>query len=253
MSYPSNRTSRDPRRSYFDEESEQERGTEGHGRSHLSERDYRARGWGEEERDPREEGRFVERRRSSEPYRGERDRDEMSDEHRAYEQRQRGFAPYPYGEERRRFRNLEDWQQPWELGAGRETRIGEGFSRHEPRRFYESRADSERMRRGGPYRGRGPKGYQRSDERVREDLCERLMDAADVDASEISVEVSSGEVTLAGSVPDRRMKREAEDIAEDVMGVKQVHNALRVTPAEHSGAERDAGYGATGMHPPVRH
>ena len=42
------------------------------------------------------------------------------------------------------------------------------------------------------YAGRGPKGYKRSDERVRDDASDRLEQDHQVDASEISIEVSEG-------------------------------------------------------------
>ena len=48
-----------------------------------------------------------------------------------------------------------------------------------------------------------------------------------VDASDIEVRVASGEVTLL-SVPSRQEKRMAEDAAEQVSGVRQLHNELRV-------------------------
>jgi hypothetical protein len=83
----------------------------------------------------------------------------------------------------------------------------------------------------GQFSGKGPKGYRRSDERVREDVSEVLERNGDLDASEIEVAVASGEVTLAGSVTDRWAKRLAEDLIEDVPGVKQVHNRLRVGEA----------------------
>jgi hypothetical protein len=77
--------------------------------------------------------------------------------------------------------------------------------------------------RGG-YAGLGPKGYTRTDERIREDVCDRLSWNDEVDATEISVSVQNGEVTLEGRVETRHMKRLAEDIAEDVSGVVDVHN-----------------------------
>lgn len=49
------------------------------------------------------------------------------------------------------------------------------------------------------YRGVGPKGYTRSDERLAEEICERLTDHPRIDASEIDVQVSRGEVTLTGN------------------------------------------------------
>jgi hypothetical protein len=75
--------------------------------------------------------------------------------------------------------------------------------------------------------GRGPKGYTRSDERIREDICDRLSDDDEVDARDITVTVKGAEVTLEGSVPDRRSKHRAEDIAESISGVKDVTNHLR--------------------------
>lgn len=81
--------------------------------------------------------------------------------------------------------------------------------------------------RGG-YAGRGPKGYVRTDERIREDVCDRLSWDDEVDATDITVRVSQGEVTLEGSVETRHMKRLAEDLAEDVAGVLDVHNTIRV-------------------------
>jgi Flp pilus assembly secretin CpaC len=57
---------------------------------------------------------------------------------------------------------------------------------------------------------------------------DRLSDDPHVDASEIEVTVSSCEVTLSGTVDSREAKRRAEDIAEQVSGVKHVQNNIRV-------------------------
>jgi hypothetical protein len=78
------------------------------------------------------------------------------------------------------------------------------------------------------FRGLGPKNYQRSDERIREDVCERLQWDEWVNATEIEVAVQNGVVTLSGSVDDRPTKRRAEDVAESVSGVKDVQNQIRV-------------------------
>jgi len=90
--------------------------------------------------------------------------------------------------------------------------------------------------RAGQHRGRGPKGYRRSDERIREDVCDRLSDDASVDASEIEVRVNNCEVTLSGTVESREQKRRAEDCAEAVSGVKNVQNNLRVSEGSGAGA-----------------
>lgn len=88
------------------------------------------------------------------------------------------------------------------------------------------------------HRGKGPKGYQRTDERIREEICELLSDDFQIDASEISVEVKDGIVTLEGTVQDRAQKHRIEDIADNCSGVKDVHNSLRVV--------RQAGQSGTG-------
>ena len=75
---------------------------------------------------------------------------------------------------------------------------------------------------------RGPKGYRRSDERVREDICEALMAATHLDASDVSVDVKEGVVILEGIVPERRMKHAIEDITADCRGVLDVENRIRV-------------------------
>ena len=76
--------------------------------------------------------------------------------------------------------------------------------------------------------GKGPKGWQRSDERVREEVNEALARHPEIDATEIEVRVEKGEVTLTGTVDDRRTKRLAEDIVERVFGVKDVENKVKV-------------------------
>lgn len=88
--------------------------------------------------------------------------------------------------------------------------------------------DAERRRDMDQHRGKGPKNYSRSDDRVRDDVSDRLTDDPMVDASEIEVEVKSGEVTLTGTVKSRDQRRRAEDCAEQVSGVKHVQNNLRV-------------------------
>jgi len=80
---------------------------------------------------------------------------------------------------------------------------------------------------------RGPKGYKRSDERVREDVSDRLAEQNQLDPSEIEVQVSNGDVTLTGQVNSRHEKWLAEEIADDVSGVNDVQNQLRVRREQH--------------------
>jgi hypothetical protein len=127
-------------------------------------------------------------------------------------------------------------------GLGRSGSYGEDYGSG---RGQEGRYGGEQGRRGSAlqrYR-RGPKGYTRTDERIREDVSERLMSAYDIDSSEVSISVKDGKVTLEGTVPERRMKHAIEDIADGCSGVQDVDNRVRVS-RETSGREWDAGSGA---------
>jgi osmotically-inducible protein OsmY len=112
-------------------------------------------------------------------------------------------------------------ERPWADDYGR----GEAWRRGE--RVWEDSSAWWRSR--GPYTGHGPKGYQRSDERIREDVCERLTEHGDLDARNIEVRVVNREVTLEGLVASRADKRLAEDITDSVSGVGEIHNQLRVS------------------------
>ncbi|MBV9241996.1 MAG: BON domain-containing protein, partial [Acidobacteria bacterium] len=105
-------------------------------------------------------------------------------------------------------------------------------------------------RREGDFRGRGPRGYTRSDDRIKEDLSDRLTDDYALDASEIDVDVTNGEVVLSGTVESRYEKRRAEDVAEAVSGVRNVENRLRVKEYEYPERDlRSTGYGTDRVDP----
>ncbi len=147
-----------------------------------------------------------------------------SDEERRLEQEERrpeSRWPYEPDWERRR----------WEMAKGSaEREYGEpGQADYGP-----GRRPAPGWMQPGPYRGRGPKGYTRNDETIREDISERLMEHGQIDASEIEVEVREGVVLLRGYVNSRYAKRAAEDIAESVPGVKDVQNQLRVAEYRQS-------------------
>ena len=148
-----------------------------------------------------------------------------------------GYAGAPgYGVER----GGEGWRGPdrhqghertWMERAG--ERIGEFFGGD---------------RREASHRGRGPRNYTRSDDRIRDDVNDRLTDDPWLDASDIEVQVSNCEVTLSGAVESREDKRRAEDLAERVSGVRHVQNNIRVQSsawgAADSGATTTGGAGA---------
>lgn len=99
---------------------------------------------------------------------------------------------------------------------------------------------------------RGPKGYKRSDERILEDVNERFASQDRLDPSEIEVRVSGGEVTLTGTVHSRWDKFAAEELADDVSGVEEVHNQLRVRRADGTVSAADrSGTSSTQAESPV--
>jgi osmotically-inducible protein OsmY len=113
-----------------------------------------------------------------------------------------------------------DWWGPWPDASIADADAHGQYDRH---------ADWEqRDVPTGPYAGRGPKGYQRSDERIREEICEHLTIHPVIDASDIEVMVKKGDVTLTGSVESRAIKRLVEALTEAVLGVKEIDNNLRV-------------------------
>jgi osmotically-inducible protein OsmY len=167
--------------------------------------------------------------RYDEPYRGRSYSEPYGDyNYGQYGYRSRYGEPYRGGyEERysephyrnRYYRGAED--RGFLERAGDEVRSWFGDEEAEQRR----RMDE--MRSGG-YVGCGPRGYKRSDERIREDVNERLTDDYYLDASDIEVRVSDCTVTLSGRVDSRSDKRRAADLAESVAGVADVSNQLRI-------------------------
>jgi hypothetical protein len=76
------------------------------------------------------------------------------------------------------------------------------------------------------------------------------MSAAYIDASDVSIDVKEGKVTLEGTVPERRMKHRIEDMVDDCMGVQDIDNRIRVSPgyaqAGQSASETTMSVGSPG-------
>lgn len=130
----------------------------------------------------------------------------------------------------RSFYGRDDDRDRWNRRAGGERGLGQriaGFFHRELGHTDEHHPGLwQRMK--GAFAGKGPKGWKRSDERIREDVCEALAYHPYIDASDVEVAVADGEVTLTGAVEDRRTKRLVEDVVDDVHGVTDVHNQLRL-------------------------
>jgi osmotically-inducible protein OsmY len=128
-----------------------------------------------------------------------------------------------------------EWNQGWgQSGQSYGQTFGQGYSQG-----YTGQ-DSSSRGAGRGFSGRGPKGYQRSDERIKEQLSDRLMDDDNIDATEITIEVKNGEVTLNGTVNSREEKRAAEDLAERSPGVREVQNHLRINQKMSSGSRQES-------------
>lgn len=100
---------------------------------------------------------------------------------------------------------------------------GAGFNR---------RLRGDRPNEEGPYYGKGPRNWKRSDERIKEEAGEALYQSHEVDASDIDLTVKDAVVFLSGSVESRKMKRQAEECIENLSGVLDVQNQLRVKKNE---------------------
>lgn len=99
---------------------------------------------------------------------------------------------------------------------------------------------------------RGPKNYARSDERLRELICERLLQEQMVDASDVSVEVKDGLVTLEGTVPERQMRHLIEDTVDCCWGVQDIENHIGIqsqspNPRQGQEAEMSSSGGGAGQ------
>ncbi len=115
-------------------------------------------------------------------------------------------------------------ERGWMERAGDEVASWFGDEEAERRRQRDQREN---------HRGKGPKNYTRSDDRIKEDVSDRLEDHYSLDASEIDIEVNDGDVVLTGTVESRYAKRLAEDLADDCSGVKNVENRIRVDSNWH--------------------
>ncbi|MGQ4659941.1 BON domain-containing protein [Lysobacter sp. F6437] len=160
----------------------------------------------------------------------------------AYTPGSHGFGGYPGRQQGEGYGSSSGYGDPYA-----ESYVDHSANRAQP---YAVPGDTQ-PRYGGPgrqrsYAGVGPRNYSRSDERITEDLCERLTHDPDIDASDIEVRVASGTATLEGTVGQRWMKHRAEDLADGCSGVRNVENRIQVQSTrpgydtgEHAGMGAD--------------
>jgi hypothetical protein len=167
----------------------------------------------------------------------------------------RGEQQRSYGEFRESGRSSSSQWRPEESSRERQQYgrqyESQSFDQPYPPGFQGDFGSSQRGRSGfgregyaesGVHRGKGPKGYTRSDERLKEVICEKLTDDPMIDASEISIEVTGQTVKLTGTVDDRSTKYEIEELVERCGGVQDIDNQLRV----RSGSSQSSQMGSQG-------
>lgn len=139
------------------------------------------------------------------------------------------------------------WDEPYQQRPDQYGQPGEQYGQQPSQQYsqygqpygYGPGARSQQQDYQG-FRGRGPKGYSRSDERIKEDICERLSQDPRIDASEISVECRGGMVMLEGTVEDRATKHRVEDLVDACSGVKDIQNHLGISSGQRE-TEQQAG------------
>jgi hypothetical protein len=165
--------------------------------------------------------------------------DELSSNYRAFETQDRRMHPRDYEPSRYTPNPREGrGEEPRTWWDRTQDEVSSWFGDDAARRRREW--DERRADIRAEHRGRGPKGYKRSDGRIEEDINDRLTDDPYIDASDIEVSVKDRDVTLSGLVQSRADKRRAEDLAELVSGVGNVQNNLRVRTREELAARANA-------------
>jgi osmotically-inducible protein OsmY len=177
---------------------------------------------------PRDEGRQIE--------------DEYSDESAvSYEQGPRQqYGQRPYGQ-----RYGQQYNPPHDQQYGRH--FGQQYGQGQPYgQSYGGARTSNYQGSGGRRFTSGPKGYQRSDERLKEDISERLMESHYIDSSDVSIDVRGAKVVLEGTVPSRHMKHAIEDLVDACPGVQDIDNRVRVANQSMRPSQGTQGQSLTG-------
>ncbi len=115
--------------------------------------------------------------------------------------------------------------------AGRHTRdtVGRPYPRTDDHFEYND------WRTPGDFTGYGPADYvQPEDDRIMDEVNERLMQNGQLNALGINVVVSDGKVSLQGVVSNERDRVIAENITYSVPGVRRVYDRLRISGDLHS-------------------
>ncbi|MCQ9615786.1 BON domain-containing protein [Paenalcaligenes niemegkensis] len=160
-----------------------------------------------------------------------------------------GYDPGAHNQWQRR--NQDRWGQPWDehSAGGSPYRHANEWDHlnadyppawrgrpYGPSRGASNWPDSQSRESSSSYDDRPfvmPKGYQKSDERIEDEVCERLSRHR-LDVEDVSVNVKDAHVNLTGTVKNRQSKHQIEDIAADCFGVAEVSNQIRVVRGSNS-------------------
>ncbi len=78
------------------------------------------------------------------------------------------------------------------------------------------------------YYGFGPKGYKRSDQKLKDEASLLLNQDPILDSSNINIEVFNNVIYLRGFVDSRKDKKRAELLIEDIFGIEDIQNQLKI-------------------------
>jgi hypothetical protein len=127
---------------------------------------------------------------------------------------------------------------PFETGELKNWNHRQGWdSYYGQRTFREGRQGGAILDSDISHRGKGPRGYKRSDQSIYEDVCEMLSLHPELDATEVEVELKEGIVYLRGKVHSRKSKKMAELEIEGISGVIDVQNYLTIVKTKDKQAE----------------
>lgn len=126
----------------------------------------------------------------------------------------------------------------WEGGFGSEGEYSARSDRIRPAQQPSGYVPEHEERQSQRAVRRGPKNYTRSDDRIKEEICDAIERDTRIDASDVTIEIQGGKATLYGSVAHRQMKHWIEDIVAECYGVGEVENKLTVALAAASPADR---------------
>lgn len=72
------------------------------------------------------------------------------------------------------------------------------------------------------------RAWQRTDDELRDAVCEALLTDSVLDARDMNIGVDDGDVILSGVCPCVNSRARAESIARGVLGVREVHNFVGI-------------------------